>query len=126
MLRITRGKAKPRAGLREDRAANLRPRCVIPRQCGSEKFAAEAVGAATDDAEKVRKPAALYGLFLRDSYEVERSRHGLLKSRKGECSAHACCCTTFARRAGIPAREAAAGIIWAIAYQHSAATHGMK
>jgi hypothetical protein len=118
-LRITRGKAKPQPATAEDRAANLKATLRYPADNAEvKKLAAEAVGTATDDKEKVRKLLRYTDFFLRDSYEVEAlSVMDLLKSRKGECSAHALLFTTFARAAGIPAREAGGWYYMGDSYQ---------
>jgi|GEM_PF-1754199 len=107
-VRITRGKEKPQPASEEDRAANLKSTLRYPADNAEvKKLAARAVGAATDGAQKVKNLLRFTDNYLRDSYEVEAlSVMDLLKSRKGECSAHALLFTALARAAGIPAREA--------------------
>lgn len=107
-VRITPGKGTPQPATDADRADYLKSNLRYPADHAQVKaLAAKAVAGAKSDADKVRKLLAFTDRYLEDSYEVEAlSVMDLLKSRKGECSAHALLFTTLARAAGIPAREA--------------------
>ena len=107
-VKTTRGKGTPQAAAESDRADYLKSNLRYPADRPELKaLAAKAISGAKSDAEKVRKLLAFTDTYLEDSYEVEAlSVMDLIKSRKGECSAHALLFTTLARAAGIPAREA--------------------
>ena len=107
-INITRGRGKPQPASDAERTDNLKATVRYPADNEEVKeLATESVANAKDDREKVKKLLRFTDLHLRDSYEVEAlTVMDLLKSRKGECSAHALLFTTLARAAGIPAREA--------------------
>lgn len=118
-VRITRGGSQPQPASETDRTENLKPTLRYPAEHEEvQKLATKAIAGATSDADKVKKLLRFTDLHIRDSYEVEAlTVMDLLKSRKGECSAHALLFTTLARAAGIPAREAGGWLYMDDTYQ---------
>jgi len=107
-VRITPGAGKAQPVSTEDRAESLKatPRYPIGEQ-SVQQLAEKAVAGATDERDKVKKLLRFTDFYIRDSYEIEAlSVMDLMRTRKGDCSAHALLFTTLARAAGIPAREA--------------------
>lgn len=118
-IHITRGGGHPQPASDADRAENLKSTLRYPAENEEvQKLAAKATVGATSDADKVKKLLRFTDFHIRDSYEVEAlTVMDLLKSRKGECSAHALLFTTLARAAGIPAREAGGWLYMDDTYQ---------
>jgi transglutaminase-like putative cysteine protease len=107
-LRITPGKGKPRLATEKERADALKATGRYPiEEEAIKQLAVRAVGDAKSDREKVQKILAFTDFFIRDSMDTEPlTVMDLIKSRKGDCSAHALLFTTLARAAGIPSHEA--------------------
>jgi len=108
LLTIAPGAGKPQPASAEDRAEFLKATPRYPAGDESlKKLARKAVQGAANDREKVENLLRFTDGYIRDSYEIEAlTVMDLLRTRKGDCSAHALLFTTLARSAGIPSREA--------------------
>ncbi|HWB04261.1 MAG TPA: transglutaminase-like domain-containing protein [Verrucomicrobiales bacterium] len=108
VIKIKPGGGKPQPASEADRAEALKATFRYP--IGEEsikKLAEKAVAGATGERSKVEKILRYTDFYIRDSLDSEPlTVMDLIKSRKGDCSAHALLFTNLARAAGIPAREA--------------------
>lgn len=107
-VRITPGKGNAQPATEAERMESLKATQRYPiDEPVIQKLAAGAVEGAKTDVEKVKKLLAFTDYYIRDTMETEPlTVMDLIKTRRGDCSAHSLLFTTLARAAGIPSREA--------------------
>jgi hypothetical protein len=108
IVRITRSGGKPQPASEEERAAALKATPRYPLADDTvRKLASEAMGGATDDRTKVQRLLRFTRSFIQDALSAKSlSVLDIIRSKKGDCTAHSLLFTTLARAAGVPAREA--------------------
>jgi Transglutaminase-like superfamily len=107
-VRLGAGAGQPQPASAEERAEFLKstPRYPVNEE-SVKQLARKAVAGAAGDRDKVERLLKFTDRYITDSYELEAlTVMDLMRTRKGDCSAHALLFTTLARATGIPAREA--------------------